>query len=687
MTESLPTREYPGMGLKLRYWCPENMSRHLRDKPTYPIAAHTESCYLISPIIYVREAAMMIVMETLTDKAEWHKKVFDDVIVARWRKEALAIPDEVFWDQITSFKTQDPADQSEENEAPELKPVGIMSEKAFDWCVEELRAKARHFEETGVVVTLDLGASVAKSDTLVTPELHAELQASFAKLKADQASTPDWHPKTDEKVQNLVHPSMYPLVYGRTRVLRQEVVGVADAIDLWAGKGDVLPKCTGDPAADALPFHSVRVPSDFWSDTFQWLPSNVAFHDDGGIRFTSYINNLHPQKYPRIYRALERLIATSIPLWEQCLTEFTLGRKIDGPGQRSARIPQQDKEQWDPANMEECADMEVDPGLLEPGRYKWQPEMEQKWRILRKAVHPEPGSPGEDSRSYQVPPKCRLATKFKDSGLQVIVKMASIELTPDKPVFPAGGWHVEGQMNECICATALYYLDSENITPSHLAFRMETDTDDEIPYEQGEFDWHEQVYGTFVTDDPQSACLQNYGSVETKQGRLLAFPNVFQHRVSSFRLADPTKPGHRRFVALWLVDPHKRIISTANVPPQQRSWWAESVLGVSARARKEVAAKFPPEVLRLVRRQAESAGDKLSGKGVGPGDEATTGPMAPRLPEELVQMIQDHSKNDDMLMSEEEARKHRLALMAERSRYNTKANDLWNEVTYNFCEH
>ncbi|KAL8371883.1 hypothetical protein RB595_001608 [Gaeumannomyces hyphopodioides] len=569
MTESLPTREYPGMGLKLRYWCPENMSRHLRDKPTYPIAAHTESCYLISPIIYVREAAMMIVMETLTDKAEWHKKVFDDVIVARWRKEALAIPDEVFWDQITSFKTQDPADQSEENEAPELKPVGIMSEKAFDWCVEELRAKARHFEETGVVVTLDLGASVAKSDTLVTPELHAELQASFAKLKADQASTPDWHPKTDEKVQNLVHPSMYPLVYGRTRVLRQEVVGVADAIDLWAGKGDVLPKCTGDPAADALPFHSVRVPSDFWSDTFQWLPSNVAFHDDGGIRFTSYINNLHPQKYPRIYRALERLIATSIPLWEQCLTEFTLGRKIDGPGQRSARIPQQDKEQWDPANMEECADMEVDPGLLEPG----------------------------------------------------------------------------------------------------------------------EFDWHEQVYGTFVTDDPQSACLQNYGSVETKQGRLLAFPNVFQHRVSSFRLADPTKPGHRRFVALWLVDPHKRIISTANVPPQQRSWWAESVLGVSARARKEVAAKFPPEVLRLVRRQAESAGDKLSGKGVGPGDEATTGPMAPRLPEELVQMIQDHSKNDDMLMSEEEARKHRLALMAERSRYNTKANDLWNEVTYNFCEH
>lgn len=482
---------------------------------------------------------------------------------------------------------------------------------------------------------------------------------------------------------------MYPLVYDRTRVLRQEVVGVADAIDRWAGKGDILPKCVEDASPNVRPSFRNGLPRDFWSDTFQWLPSNVAFNEDGSVRFTSYINNLHPQKYPSIYRTLEKLVATSIPLWEQCLAEELPGRyrETDGPGRRSARIPLQEEERWNPANMEECADMEVDPSLLEPDEYEWQPEMEQKWRILRKAVHPEPGSPGDDNRSYQVPPECRLATKFKESGLQIIVKMASIELTPDKPVFPAGGWHIEGQMNECICATALYYLDSENITPSHLAFRMETSNDEDIPYEQGEFDWHEQVYGTYVSVGAGSFCLQNYGSVETKQGRLLAFPNVFQHRVSSFQLADPTKPGHRRFVALWLVDPHRRIISTANVPPQQRSWWAESVLGVSAEARKEVAAKFPPEVLRLVHHLVESDGDKLSGEGVGPGNETTTVPRTPRLPEELVQMIQDHSENDNMLMSEGEARGHRLALMAERSRYDAQANHFWRQATYSFCEH
>ena len=56
-----------------------------------------------------------------------------------------------------------------------------------------------------------------------------------------------------------------------------------------------------------------------------------------------------------------------------------------------------------------------------------------------------------------------------------------------------------------------------------------------------------------------------------------------QHRVSSLQLVDPTKPGHRRFIALWLVDPTRRIISTANVPPQRLDWYMESLLGSGGR--------------------------------------------------------------------------------------------------------
>lgn len=54
-------------------------------------------------------------------------------------------------------------------------------------------------------------------------------------------------------------------------------------------------------------------------------------------------------------------------------------------------------------------------------------------------------------------------------GLQVIVKLANIELTPEKPEYEGGSWHVERALNERIVATSLYYYSNENITNSTLS--------------------------------------------------------------------------------------------------------------------------------------------------------------------------------------------------------------------------
>jgi hypothetical protein len=136
---------------------------------------------------------------------------------------------------------------------------------------------------------------------------------------------------------------------------------------------------------------------------------------------------------------------------------------------------------WIPNDAKECADVEVSPEKLEDEGWDDAYLREAdggkdmltkiKWEVLCKPRLPEPHF--EDVDYTPVPGK-RLIDKFRKSGLQVIVKMASIELTPQKPCFPEGSWHVEGLMNEHICATALYYLDSENITPSSLSFRMQT---------------------------------------------------------------------------------------------------------------------------------------------------------------------------------------------------------------------
>lgn len=99
----------------------------------------------------------------------------------------------------------------------------------------------------------------------------------------------------------------------------------------------------------------------------------------------------------------------------------------------------------------------------------------------------------------------------------------------------------------------------------------------------------------------EESAIQTLGEVLTCQGRLLAFPNVFQHKVSSFKLKDPSKPGHRKIIALFLVDPYIRVISTGNVPPQQREWWAEQTYEASEKMRN-----LPAEVFQGI---VDSVGD------------------------------------------------------------------------------
>lgn len=215
---------------------------------------------------------------------------------------------------------------------------GLTDEKK---CVQELRNKARYYEKSGLIPTLDTSASVVKSDVLVSSELRDELLKAFETLRVAQGLSPDWHPSSGDMVQDLIHPSMYPLVYGRSRVLKEEVVGVSDAIDKWAGKGEVIEKENYEQDPNDRFCYGVgggMVPPNFWSDIYQWLPSNVAFQDNGSVRFISYINNLHPNKYPDIYHTIEKLVERALPAWDQCLA-LTVGyNEKSGAGRLDSRF-------------------------------------------------------------------------------------------------------------------------------------------------------------------------------------------------------------------------------------------------------------------------------------------------------------------------------------------------------------
>ncbi len=157
-------------------------------------------------------------------------------------------------------------------------------------------------------------------------------------------------------------------------------------------------------------------------------------------RITSYINNLHPQKHKELYNVVEDVITRTIPLWNTTLTPLRADRwgstriPFDGPSFYpipSQKLPRQ-------KNDEDALDFEF---------------RKEDWiRANRKVIQPEPGTftppivPAEQpSEEFQPDKTVDLKRDYGHRGLQVIVKLANIHLTPEKSSYPGGSWHVEGQ--------------------------------------------------------------------------------------------------------------------------------------------------------------------------------------------------------------------------------------------------
>lgn len=75
---------------------------------------------------------MMLVMDSLTDKVDWHKKVFDVEIVGKWRKEALEQPEEGLYFQATDSQGEEDEGRNwaRVRNSPRLR---IITEATFDF--------------------------------------------------------------------------------------------------------------------------------------------------------------------------------------------------------------------------------------------------------------------------------------------------------------------------------------------------------------------------------------------------------------------------------------------------------------------------------------------------------------------------------------------------------------------------
>jgi len=157
-----------------------------------------------------------------------------------------------------------------------------------DWVIDELRYKANVFKEIGAVSIFN--GDVVKSDFAIPKEIQEALKAAVRKLEDISETCKDYHPGSDGKVLDLVHPSLFPLIYGRSRVLEDSLVELGGCLDS-IGRGETVPirpvhesildKKGSDPSCQ----NEWKASPPPYSRNFQWLPCDVDISgNDGSVQ-------------------------------------------------------------------------------------------------------------------------------------------------------------------------------------------------------------------------------------------------------------------------------------------------------------------------------------------------------------------------------------------------------------------
>lgn len=460
------------------------------------------------------EKLIMQIGKSILNKPNWQTKYQDEIIKQKWIAEIRTLIDgkSEFIEKVIEF---------------------VFSE--LEWIDETEKEYSVSITFDSMVIFTDLKDQFSDKFEKLSLE-RTDLQSQSLALQQDFGKELDFHPGSNNTVVDLVHPSLFPLQYGRTVVVANNQPYVLEY-------------------SKELSEVKKMVRSFGISETYQWLPSLFVLKD-GKYKVDSYINNLDPLKYQKLYGTIESVFDSAIPQLNYVLSRYALKEyiriPIDGTNEAYDKKYEIEVNEIYEKSDDDDFDWDVTEIAIE--------ELKKKYI---KSYLPEFSAPVTDKV---------IDLKSEFAELKVIVKLANIELSPENPEYSGGSWHVEGTINEDIIATILYYYDVKNITESKISFR----TGYEEPYyEQGDSFYCEKLFGLHDED----SLVGELGSIVCQENRLIIFPNFYQHKVELFKLKDVSKPGHRKILCFFLVDPHNtKVLSTKDVPPQQEEWWKSGIV-------------------------------------------------------------------------------------------------------------
>ncbi|KAJ1812889.1 hypothetical protein LPJ56_005351, partial [Coemansia sp. RSA 2599] len=161
-----------------------------------------------------------------------------------------------------------------------------------------------------------------------------------------------------------------------------------------------------------------------------WLPTDIYVNGDGSVDFKSYINNIHPVENAGMYTAISKILARTIPLLEQVLTDWKHPRDLRVPYDygNSLVFPKKAPE------YTSSDEQDINYGK------KWNTDYDE-WvdSIVDITKHPA---------DFVEPKRPLAAYSLRNKNLQVVVEITGKDMTPFSTTAA-----------ENIIATAIYYYD------------------------------------------------------------------------------------------------------------------------------------------------------------------------------------------------------------------------------------
>jgi hypothetical protein len=248
------------------------------------------------------------ILQDITSKKDWYEKVFDEVIIAKWRAEiasqncqhdfTLAI--RIL--QSTAKGVQHTCDGSyygcEWPDVPEecticievFRALVLKDPEEITACygnlnVEEIddfyqwaHDNCNHIQCNCIPPESNLNNYIECST--MSKDIHNTCLSIVKRMCKEEPI--DWHPGSNNTVRDIIHPSLYCL--SQPKKIEQE--------------------------------------------RYQWLPSEFEVSDTCNVKVKSYINNLNSDKYPEFIPMVETMFSSFIPSLERVTSSTLRGKNL-----------------------------------------------------------------------------------------------------------------------------------------------------------------------------------------------------------------------------------------------------------------------------------------------------------------------------------------------------------------------